>query len=307
MGAVINILILTAIGLVCGVLIFLVYRFLPGESDSLKKTEEISENLPGVNCGACGYPGCFAYAQALVKDKNIFFTSPCATVLNDPVMLNNLAEVLDIKVDPSAIKKKAVVRCYGNSDLIGNYTGVKTCRAASSLVGGYKRCPYSCLGLGDCVKVCPNNAIYIDEEMNVAVINPEKCNGCGICVRECPRGLIKLVPADSNIVYLCSYRPRRNIPGRERCDMGCLHCKKCFKACENGAVIWDEEKAIPGFDFTKCTLCGKCIEACPHGRLIELSKIKKENDSKKESSTRESIKKEDSGGESSSDKEKITV
>ena len=29
MGAVINILILTAIGLVCGVLIFLVYRFLP--------------------------------------------------------------------------------------------------------------------------------------------------------------------------------------------------------------------------------------------------------------------------------------
>ncbi|GAI69658.1 unnamed protein product, partial [marine sediment metagenome] len=121
--------------------------------------------------------------------------------------------------------------------------------------------------------VCPNDAISIDEEMNVAVIDPDKCIGCGLCVKECPRGIIQLVPANANIVYLCSYESFKNIPGREKCDKGCLHCKKCFRACENGAIIWNEEKAIPEFDFTRCTLCGKCIEVCPHDRLIELSNV----------------------------------
>src|SRR4030065_2660967 len=106
-----NIIILSSIGLVCGILIFLVYRFLPKEPESLKKTEEISGHLPGVNCGACGYPGCFAYAQALTKDKNIFFTNACATVLQEPEMLKDLEKVLGIEVNPSKINKKAVVHC----------------------------------------------------------------------------------------------------------------------------------------------------------------------------------------------------
>ncbi|MFZ3107082.1 MAG: 4Fe-4S dicluster domain-containing protein [Candidatus Hydromicrobium sp.] len=226
-----------------------------------------------MNCGACGFPGCFAYAQALAKDKNTFFTNTCATVLQEPGMLKVLEKTLGIEVDSSKINKKAVVRCYGNSGVIGNYSGIKTCNAASKLLGGYKECPYGCLGLGDCIAVCPNGAISIDEKMNVAVIDPDKCIGCGLCVKECPIGIIKLVPANANIVYLCSYQSLKNIPGREKCDVGCLHCKKCFKACENGAIIWNEEKAIPEFDFTRCTLCGKCIEACPHDRLIELSNV----------------------------------
>ena len=274
-----TIIILSAIGIVCGILIFMVNRFLPKELESLKKTEEISRYLPGVNCGACGFPGCFAYAQALTKDKNIFFTNTCATVLQEPKMLKDLEKVLGIEVDSSKINKKAVVHCYGNSSMIGNYTGIKSCKAASKLVGGSKRCPYGCLGYGDCIAVCPNDAISIDKEMNVVVIDPDKCIGCGLCVKECPVGIIKLVPANANIVYLCSYKSLKNIPGREKCDMGCLHCKKCFKACENEAIIWDEEKSVPNFDFDKCILCGKCIEACPRGRLIELSNVALKNKS----------------------------
>ena len=270
---ILTITILIAIGIVCGILIFLVYRFLPKESGSIKKIEEISACLPGANCGACGFPGCFAYAQALTKDKNIFFTNTCATVLQEPKMLKDLEKVLGIEVDSSKINKKAVIHCHGNSDVIGDYTGIKSCKVATKLVGGDKRCPYGCLGYGDCMAICPNNAISIDKEMNVAVIDPDKCIGCGLCVKECPRGIIKLVPAKANIVYQCSYESLKNIPGRERCDMGCLHCKKCFKACENGAIIWDEEKSVPNFDFSKCTMCGKCIEACPRNRLIELSNI----------------------------------
>ncbi len=268
------ILILSSIGIICGILIFIVNRFLPEEPGSLKRAEEISKYLPGANCGACGYPGCFAYAQALAEDKNIFTTSPCAVALQDPAMLEGLEKVLDMKLDSSAVKKKAVVRCYGNSELIGNYTGIKTCKAASGLIGGFKKCPYACLGLGDCVEACPFNAISIDRKMNVAVVNPDKCTGCGICVEVCPVNVIELVPADSKIVYLCNYQPIRNIPGRERCDRGCIHCKKCFKACDYDAIIWNEERAIPEFDLEKCTLCGECVKACPTNTLLEMFNIK---------------------------------
>ncbi|HEY4695417.1 MAG TPA: 4Fe-4S binding protein, partial [Candidatus Hydromicrobium sp.] len=118
-----------------------------------------------------------------------------------------------------------------------------------------------------------------DKEMNVAVIDPDKCIGCGLCVKECPLGIIKLVPAKANIVYQCSYESLKNILGREKCDVGCLHCKKCFKVCESGAIMWDEEKSVPNFDFSRCTMCGKCIEACPHGRLIKLSNVALKNKS----------------------------
>ena len=181
---ILTISILSSIGIVCGVLIFLVYKFLPKEPESLKKVEEISGCLPGVNCGACGFAGCFAYAQALAKDKNIFFTNTCATVLRDPVMLKELEKTLGIEVDSSKINKKAVVHCHGNSDVVGDYNGIKSCKVSTKLVGGNKRCPYGCLGYGDCVAVCPYNAISIDKEMNVAVIDPDKYLVCRLLLQK---------------------------------------------------------------------------------------------------------------------------
>jgi Na+-translocating ferredoxin:NAD+ oxidoreductase subunit B len=265
--------ILGAIGFISGILIFIVNRVLPDEPDSLKKTEEIVKYLPNMNCGACGYPGCFAYAQALAEDKNIFFTSPCATVLQDPEMLKGLEKVLDIEVDASSMNKKAVVKCYGNSKWIGEYNGIKTCKAANMLSGGPKECPFGCLGFGDCVAVCPTGAIHIDDKMNVAVIDPEKCTGCGLCVDECPRNLIELVPSQNKIIYLCNYQSVKNIPGHKKCDRGCIQCRDCMKACDTEAITWNAETGNPEFDFSKCNLCGKCIEVCPHNCLVEFSDI----------------------------------
>lgn len=265
--------ILSAIGLVCGVLIFIINRILPKEPESLKKTEAVSGNLPGMNCGACGYPGCFAYAQALSEDRDVFFKNTCAIVLQEPEMLKGLEDLLDIEVDTSGMDKKAVVRCYGNPEWIGDYTGIRSCRAADKLSGGPRECPFGCLGFGDCIAVCPNDAIHLDKEQGVAVIDPDKCSGCGLCVKECPRNIIQLVQSHANIVFLCNYRSIKNLPGRKKCDMGCLRCKKCFKVCDHDAITWNEEKGIPEFDFSRCVLCGKCIEICPHGRLVELSDI----------------------------------
>jgi heterodisulfide reductase subunit A2 len=42
-----------------------------------------------------------------------------------------------------------------------------------------------CNACGACVKVCPYNAITIDEDKEVAVINEVLCKGCGACVSTC--------------------------------------------------------------------------------------------------------------------------
>ncbi len=259
----IPILIITAIGLFCGALIYVANVAIPKKVQGLEKTEEVNSILPGRNCAACGYPGCFGFAQELTKNPELIRRTTCALTVQDAERLRRLGEALGLTLDASAMNKRALVKCGGNSDSIYHYSGTKTCKAATQLFGGYKKCLYGCLGLGDCMKVCIQNAISIDPEKKIAVIDWEKCVGCGLCVTECPRGLIELVPPGTKITFRCNYQPLRDIPGREKCEFGCTHCRKCFIACEPQAIIWDKTKAIPQFDFEKCTLCLKCVEVCP--------------------------------------------
>ena len=268
------IIILTAIGLACGLIIYLAYIKVPHKVKGIEKIEEINKALPGMNCGACGYAGCFAYAQELAKNAGLVTKTPCTIVLQDPEALCCLEKALDISLDAQALSKKALIHCSGKSGVIYNYSGIESCKAAAQLWGGYKKCPYACLGLGDCLQVCPQDAISIDKESGIAVIDREKCTGCGLCVTECPQNLIELVPAGTKIAFRCSYEPLRDIPGREKCEYGCIHCRKCFKACQEEAITWNKEKAVPEFDIDKCTLCRKCIEACEPGTLEDFTEAK---------------------------------
>ena len=267
--------ILTAIGLGCGIMIYFVYLKVPQKVKGIEKTEEINEILPGMNCGACGRPGCFGYAQALTHDPNLMTTTPCTQLLQDSEKLKQLEKALGMTLDAAALSKKALIHCGGDSEVIYQYSGVATCKAAAQLLSGYKRCPYGCLGLEDCAEVCPVDAIWIDHEKNIAVVNAEKCTGCGLCVAECPLNLIELVPGNTKIAFLCNYQPLKNIPGRERCEYACTHCRKCFKACEDEAIEWDKTKAVPQIIQDKCTLCGKCIEACEQHTLADFTKARK--------------------------------
>ncbi|MCD6358422.1 MAG: 4Fe-4S binding protein [Dehalococcoidia bacterium] len=257
------ILALTGIACALGILIFIASKVLPEESDDVKKTEDVSAALPGMNCGACGYPGCFAYAQALTADPSIISSNPCPVAIQNPDRIKAIEAALNITIDSAAMAQKAVVHCSGNSQTIFTNSGTSSCKAAALRLSGYRTCPFACLGFGDCVEVCPQNAISINPDKNVAFIDWDGCVGCGLCISECPQNIIELIPANTKIAHLCSYTPLKNIPGRIRCDSGCTHCKKCFRACEYNAIIWNTEKLIPEFNPDKCTLCLKCIEACP--------------------------------------------
>jgi len=264
---------LIGIGLICGLIIYMVYIKVPQKVKGLEKTERINSILPGANCGACGKPGCFAYAQALTEDGELMTKSPCTQMLQDAEGLEKLEDVLGVTLDTAAMAKRAVIHCGGGSEAIYQYSGVESCKAASQLLSGYKRCPYACLGLGDCAQVCPVDAIFIDPVKKIAVVDPDKCTGCGLCVTECPKNIIDLVPADTKVVCMCSYQSLRSIPGRERCEFACTHCRKCFLACEYGAIEWDKMKAFPQIINDKCTLCRKCIEVCESDTRIDITKM----------------------------------
>ena len=258
---------MTLIGVFSGAIIYLAYVKIPHKVKGLEKIEEVSQSLPGMNCGACGFAGCFGYAQGLVKNTNLITESPCSVALQDPEAVCGLEKALNISLDAAAMCKKAVIHCGSNSEVIYDYSGVKSCKAAAQMWGGYKKCPYACLGFGDCIKACPQGAISLDKERGIAVIDRNQCNGCSLCVAECPQTLIELVPANTKVVFKCNYEPLRDIPGRGKCDYGCTHCRKCFNACEYEAITWDKLKAVPEFNVEKCTLCGKCIEVCPQHTL----------------------------------------
>ena len=56
-----------AVGLIAGVLLAIFSHFFKVAED--ERAKRIREELPGINCGACGYKGCDDYAAAIAEGK----------------------------------------------------------------------------------------------------------------------------------------------------------------------------------------------------------------------------------------------
>ncbi|KMT23323.1 4Fe-4S dicluster domain-containing protein [Clostridium cylindrosporum] len=48
-----------------------------------------------------------------------------------------------------------------------------------------------CVSCGKCLKVCPGNLIYKDENKKAYIKYPRECWGCTACLKECQVGAIK--------------------------------------------------------------------------------------------------------------------
>lgn len=244
------------IGLFAGLLlaVFSIVMAVPVD----EKAEEITECLPGANCGSCGYSGCSGYASALSKGEttNTALCNPGGAEVS-----KKIAEIMGLEagvIKPMA----AVVLCQGYDDTAEkkmNYIGVDSCRMAQQLYGGEKECIFGCLGLGDCVNVCPFDAIHICD--GVARINPLACRACKKCVNTCPKKLIELLPLHETKAAVLCKNHNKGVVARKECKSACIGCMKCVKVCESGAVT--VENFAAHVDYDKCTGCGKCHEACP--------------------------------------------
>lgn len=230
------------------------------------KKEKIVSVLPGVNCGACGYAGCEQYAQAILsKDVEITLCKPGGSEVS-----KKIAEILGIEAKDTQ-RFVALVLCNGGKRAKDEfrYTGITRCEVAKKFFGGYKHCKYGCLGFGDCVEVCPFEAININE-YGVAEVDVMKCTGCGLCVKVCPKNLIKLVPCNYQVHILCSSRDK-GARVKQICSVGCIGCGICVKSCPVSDIYLENNLSI--MKYNKCYNCGICVVKCPTKSIVSRIRI----------------------------------
>ncbi|MBE6727253.1 MAG: RnfABCDGE type electron transport complex subunit B [Ruminococcaceae bacterium] len=252
----IPVLIVGVIGLVAGVGLSLAAKFMAVPVDETQ--EKLSEALPGANCGSCGYSGCDGYAAALAAGE----ATPDKCSPGGAETAAKLAEILGVeagKIKPLV----AYIACKGNAEnsvLKYEYSGFKSCTAASLIHSGPLSCAYGCIGFGDCMRVCQFGAITLIDGR--PVINEELCASCGKCVSACPKGLISLIPKDAAVRVGCGNKAKGAAVAKA-CKVSCLSCMQCEKNCPVGAVKVENNIAV--IDYEKCTSCGKCKEVCKRG------------------------------------------
>jgi electron transport complex protein RnfB len=236
---------MTALGFLFSVGLVFAYKKLKVEEDP--KIEKVSEMLPQANCGACGFSGCRAFAEAVVKGS----AEPNGCPVGGEEVAQNVADILGVHAG-EIIKKVARVHCRGTHSAAinrGFYLGISTCYA-SHLVGGNKQCSFGCLGFGDCVRACLFDAMHMGEE-GLPIIREEKCTACGKCVDACSRNILELHPLTQNILVYCRSEDRGPL-ARKVCKNSCIACGICVRACpeaivleKNLAIITDYKKIDP--------------------------------------------------------------
>jgi electron transport complex protein RnfB len=258
---------LSAIGALAAIVLYFVAQKFKVIEDP--RIDEVDDILPGANCGGCGYAGCRAFAEAIVKSDDL-------SGFSCPVGGNELMALVAPIVGKEAVAKDpeiAVIRCSGsraNAPQKINYDGPTTCEFASALYAGESGCPNGCLGLGDCVESCDFYAIDIDGETGLPVVN-DKCVACGACVKACPRDIIELRPKgkkDRRIFVSC-INTEKGGPAKKNCKVACIGCGKCVKICPFEAITLENNLAY--IDPEKCKLCRKCTTECPTGAIHELN------------------------------------
>ncbi len=228
------------------------------------RLERVIEQLPGVNCGACGFASCRVLAEEIVEGK--ISVGTCAAGGNDTV--RKIAEILGVDSEVRE-KEVAFLQCgarQGQRKEKANYVGVNSCQAADIVMGGELACDYGCFGYGDCGVACPFDAISIKE--GLPQINIARCTGCGNCLKACPRNLISLQVLDGEVRYrvICSSSDKGK-KARLACERSCIACNMCVKVCPYDACEMKDNLAV--IDQRNCQGCGVCAEKCPTQAIRE--------------------------------------
>lgn len=261
-----SILVMFGLGLACSAVLAVASKLLAVEEDP--RVEAVLEALPGANCGGCGFAGCESYAAAAVRDPSVPADRCCAGGADTAAKVAALTGKAAGSAEPMVAFRRCA-KTEGNVARRYDYQGVPSC-AAAKLLGSPDACAYSCIGLGDCMRACPFDAMYMAHGM-VHVIR-EKCTACGSCVRTCPNSVMEIVPQAARVMVLCSSQDKGKAV-TDVCGAGCISCMKCVKECPAKCVKL--EGGVIRIDHAACMAYGPdcqevCAEKCPRSILRRL-------------------------------------
>lgn len=127
--------------------------------------ERINAQLPQLQCGDCGYPGCRPYAAAIAGGETDITLCPPGGA--DTV--RRLAELLN--TPPPAPQEAAPPQRVAQIDAA------------------------ACVGCALCLPACPTDAI-IGAPRHLHTVVAADCVGCELCLPPCPVDCIRMVDAD---------------------------------------------------------------------------------------------------------------
>lgn len=252
-------LVLTALGLVFGFILAYANKKFAIEVNPL--IHIVEDVLPKGQCGACGYAGCQAYAEAVVLNPDV--PPNLCTPGKDPIA--KLVAELTGKAAAAVEPRTAQIRCAGTEEKAVKayqYQGIEDCVAANLLFGGHKACKYGCLGLGTCVRNCPFGAMSMSSA-GLPVIDPDKCTGCGKCETVCPKKVIAMWPMTAKVRVNCNSKDKGAV-ARKSCSVACIACSLCMRECPHGAIKMENNLAVVNPEICQ-SLCSetKCLSKCP--------------------------------------------
>ena len=263
----IAVIVLGAIGLIAAIVLFAASKKFAVYEDP--RIAQVSELLPGANCGGCGFPGCSGMADALVKGADAGSLDGLLCPVGGAETMGKVADLLGMAI-ANTEPMVAVVRCNGTCEhrpRIAEYAGLRTCAAMHACGAGETACGFGCLGCGDCVAACKFDAIHMNEETGLPEVDDDKCVACGACVKACPRHVIELRKkgVKNRRVYVSCVNKEKGAVAKKGCAVACIGCGKCQKECKFEAITI--ENNLSYIDFNKCRLCRKCVATCPTGAI----------------------------------------
>lgn len=254
-------LVLGGVGLFFGFLIAMANKkFYVWEDPRINDVEQL---LPNSNCGACGQPGCRAFAEGLVTGK----LQPSGCTVMGAEDVEEVAAYLGVDAG-SASKRVARLLCAGGKNEAArnsDYAGLETCKAAAAIAGGGKACNWGCLGLGDCERACLLDAIYMNDDL-LPVVIPDLCTACSDCVVACPKDLFQLMPIEQKLIVQCKNLLKGDA-AEDLCSVACNTCNRCVADSEPGVIEIIDNLAVINYEKNALT-DPKATERCPTGAIV---------------------------------------
>lgn len=250
-----SVAILGSIGLFFGVLIALATKKLWVYEDP--RIDEVTALLPGNNCGGCGQAGCRAFAEGLIAGA--IKPAQCTVMSAD----GTEAVAAYLGVDAGEANRRVARLLCGGGDLAvrnAEYRGLDTCVAAAAVASGGTACAWACVGLGDCVRSCTFDAMFMSDG-GLPVVIPGLCVACGDCVEACPKDLYTLMPVEQRLIVQC----RNLLEGAAAdavCRAACNACGRCAADAAPGLIAMTSGLAV--IDYAKNDLATPAaIARCP--------------------------------------------